>query len=57
MTLEDHLEKIVGEIDDETDKAAIDVHQIGEDTYIVRRTWLWFNMALTGIPGLKYSIG
>ncbi|WP_050247545.1 hemolysin family protein, partial [Streptococcus pneumoniae] len=38
VTLEDLLEEIVGEIDDETDKAAIDVHQIGEDTYIVQGT-------------------
>ena len=36
VTLEDLLEEIVGEIDDETDKAAIDVHQIGDDTYIVQ---------------------
>ncbi|MDU4339422.1 MAG: hemolysin family protein, partial [Streptococcus mitis] len=38
VTLEDLLEEIVGEIDDETDKAAIDVHQIGDDTYIVQGT-------------------
>ncbi|KXT75083.1 Hemolysin or related protein containing CBS domain [Streptococcus sp. DD10] len=35
VTLEDLLEEIVGEIDDETDKAAVDVHQISENTYIV----------------------
>ena len=34
VTLEDLLEEIVGEIDDETDRAEIEVHQIGEDTYI-----------------------
>lgn len=34
VTLEDLLE----EIDDETDKAEIEVHQIGEDTYIVQGT-------------------
>ena len=38
VTFEDIVEEIVGEIDDETDKAAIDVHQIGEDTYIVQGT-------------------
>ena len=38
VTLEDLLEEIVGEIDDETDKAEIEVHQIGEDTYIVQGT-------------------
>ncbi|MGT2887758.1 hemolysin family protein [Streptococcus didelphis] len=35
VTLEDLLEEIVGEIDDETDKAEEFVHTIGEDTYIV----------------------
>ena len=34
VTLEDLLEEIVGE----TDKAEIEVHQIGEDTYIVQGT-------------------
>ena len=38
VTLEDLLEEIVGEIDDETDRAEIEVHQIGEDTYIVQGT-------------------
>jgi len=38
VTLEDLLEEIVGEIDDETDKAEIEVHKIGEDTYIVQGT-------------------
>lgn len=38
VTLEDLLEEIVGEIDDETDKAEVEVHQIGEDTYIVQGT-------------------
>lgn len=35
VTLEDLLEEIVGEIDDETDKAEKYVHEIGENTYIV----------------------
>ncbi|MGT2958622.1 hemolysin [Streptococcus bovimastitidis] len=35
VTLEDLLEEIVGEIDDESDKAEKFVHVIGEDTYIV----------------------
>ena len=38
VTLEDLLEEIVGEIDDETDKAAIEVHTIAENTYIVSGT-------------------
>ena len=38
VTLEDLLEEIVGDIDDETDKAEVEVHQIGEDTYIVQGT-------------------
>ena len=38
VTLEDLLEEIVGEIDDETDKAEIEVHEIGERTYIVLGT-------------------
>ena len=38
VTLEDLLEEIVGEIDDETDKAEIEVHEIGENTYIVLGT-------------------
>lgn len=38
VTLEDLLEEIVGEIDDETDKTSIEVHEIGEDTYIVLGT-------------------
>ncbi|MGT2911659.1 hemolysin family protein [Streptococcus cameli] len=37
-TLEDLLEEIVGEIDDETDKAEQFVHEIGENTYIVSGT-------------------
>ena len=32
------MEEIVGEIDDETDKAEIEVHEIGENTYIVLGT-------------------
>ncbi|MGT2935116.1 hemolysin family protein [Streptococcus castoreus] len=35
VTLEDLLEEIVGEIDDETDKAEQFVHDIGDNTYIV----------------------
>ena len=38
VTLEDLLEEIVGEIDDETDKAEIEVHEIGEKIYIVLGT-------------------
>ena len=38
VTLEDLLEEIVGEIDDETDKAEQFVHEIGEQTYIVLGT-------------------
>ena len=38
VTLEDLLEEIVGEIDDETDRAEIYVYTIGEDTYIVQGT-------------------
>ena len=38
VTLEDLLEEIVGEIDDETDKAEQCVREIGEDTYIVLGT-------------------
>lgn len=38
VTLEDLLEEIVGEIDDETDKASVDVREIVENTYIVLGT-------------------
>ena len=38
VTLEDLLEEIVGEIDDETDKAEKFVREIGEHTYIVLGT-------------------
>ena len=38
VTLEDLLEEIVGEIDDETDKAEQCVREIGEDIYIVLGT-------------------
>lgn len=38
VTLEDLLEEIVGEIDDETDKAAESVREIGDNTYIVMGT-------------------
>ena len=37
VTLEDLLEEIVGEIDDETDRAEIEVHQIGEDHIVLHR--------------------
>ena len=36
VTLEDLLEEIVGEIDDETDKAEIDVFEIADNTYVVQ---------------------
>lgn len=36
VTLEDLLEEIVGEIEDETDKAEVYVREIGENTYIVQ---------------------
>ena len=35
VTFEDLLEEIVGEIDDETDKASVEVREIGENTYKV----------------------
>ena len=38
VTLEDLLEEIVGEIDDETDRAEVYVHTIGDNTYIVQGT-------------------
>ncbi|MBM7642386.1 hemolysin family protein [Streptococcus loxodontisalivarius] len=38
VTLEDLLEEIVGEIDDETDKASVDVREIADNTYIVLGT-------------------
>ena len=38
VTLEDLLEEIVGEIDDETDRAEVYVHTIGENAYIVQGT-------------------
>ena len=38
VTLEDLLEEIVGEIDDETDKTAISVREIADNTYIVLGT-------------------
>ena len=38
VTLEDLLEEIVGEIDDETDRAEVYVHAIGQNTYIVQGT-------------------
>ncbi|MGT2847321.1 hemolysin family protein [Streptococcus massiliensis] len=38
VTLEDLLEEIVGEIDDETDKAAVDVYQLDAQTFIVQGT-------------------
>lgn len=38
VTFEDLLEEIVGEIDDETDKANVEVREIAENTYIVLGT-------------------
>lgn len=38
VTLEDLLEEIVGEIDDETDKAELSVREIAENTFIVLGT-------------------
>ena len=38
VTLEDLLEEIVGEIDDETDQAEVEVREIDKDTYIVLGT-------------------
>ncbi|EFQ57813.1 hemolysin family protein [Streptococcus downei] len=38
VTLEDLLEEIVGEIDDETDQAEVEVREIDQDTYIVLGT-------------------
>lgn len=38
VTLEDLLEEIVGEIDDETDRAEIYVHTIGDNIHIVQGT-------------------
>ncbi|MFC3931376.1 hemolysin family protein [Streptococcus dentapri] len=38
VTLEDLLEEIVGDIDDETDKAEVEVREIDKDTYIVLGT-------------------
>ena len=38
VTLEDLLEEIVGEIDDETDKAEVEVYQISDHTYFVLGT-------------------
>ena len=38
VTLEDLLEEIVGEIDDETDRAEVYVYTISENTYIVQGT-------------------
>ena len=36
LLLKTSLEEIVGEIDDETDKAEIDVFEIADNTYVVQ---------------------
>ncbi len=38
VTLEDLLGRLLEKSDDETDRAEIEVHQIGEDTYIAQGT-------------------
>ena len=55
--LEDLLEEIVGEIDDETDKAEQFVREIAEDTYIVLGTMTPMSSMITLKPIWKRWCG